>query len=284
MSGPNGWEYVRTVLCNWVIARGLTAAWNRVSAFFNSPTAPGKVLIVGPGGVGKSTLGWFLSGCQGTVDIGQYAESISKEVFSSTTERKTEFVVLPGQKKRIEATFGQIVEDLKSGEFRGVILVLAYGHHALGEISYRNHRLYDKDAPFESFVQRYLEACRNEEEMLFEQVCDAIQKCTTPIWLMIVVTKQDLWWNDHDVVHKHYSAGPYRDIRKKCIGSKEDHAFHFETAFLSLLHRNLMTGRNETLKQTVAGYDQPQQDASFKRFFQVLEGLMKWEESNGKHK
>jgi hypothetical protein len=95
------------------------------------------------------------------------------------------------------------------------------------------------------------------------------------------VTKQDLWWHEREAVESHYATGKYRNIVAKCAGGKESHEFRYETVFVSLVIRNLMTGRNETLKSTVAGYDHSHQQKSMENLLHTFEGLMDWERNNG---
>lgn len=239
--------------------------------------SPVKILVIGSGGVGKTTLASMLTGEKGSdKDHADYTETIGVESFSRSKGPKLEFVVLPGQSSRMESTSGPILEKLEHGGFGGVIFVASFGHHAIGDMSWRNHKLYNKTETEEQFLDQYLRYSREKENGLFNALCGSLSKCKKPIWLMIVVTKEDLWWSESDAVHNHYSSGVYRDLKKKCIGGRKDHEFLFERAFVSLLPRNLETGHGEVLKKTSPGYDQKHQKGSFAALVKKLHGVCSW--------
>lgn len=269
------------VLGTWAVRKGLDALFARVKTWFKA-TTPRKVLIIGPGGVGKTTLAQLFSlpPDKTSAPNGQYTESISVETSTLGNAPKVQVVVLPGQAHRIDATWKTILDELKDGRFRGVIFLLAYGHHALGDISYMNHRLYNKRKGLDDFVAKYLAECRNEEMRILKLLCNEIRQCKQPVWFMTLVTKQDLWWDERDTVKSYYESDEYLKNINECLGSKATNQFRHESVFVSLVLRNLMTGRNELLKSTVSGYDQPLQLQSFERLLQVFDGLMEWEKQH----
>ena len=272
-----------SIFVSWLGKKGLDNTWGKICKWFNEDN-PRGILIIGPGGVGKSTLAHFLSGSgQYSGDSkGDYIESISTETFKLSNDDKVQLIVLPGQAHRRVATWDSELSGVRLGKFRGVILVLAYGNHTIGDISLGNHRLYNANEGTDAFVQKYGKECLKLEIEVLKIVSEAINTCDKPIWLMTLVTKQDLWWEQRDAVQKHYSEGKFADITKNCVGNKSERQFRHESAFVSLTTRNLMMGQNELLKKTVAGYDAPLQEKSFDRLEQVLNGLMKWEAKHGK--
>ena len=271
-------------LAAWVAKRGLDSTYTRVLAWFKNES-PRKVLIIGPGGVGKSTLGAFLSAKErADCPPGEYVESLNTETYSLADDPKVQIVVPPGQQHRMDATWDSVMSDLKVGQFRGVILILAYGHHTVGDFTYKNHRLYNETNGLEAFVRDYVSDCLAIEKGILIRISEAINRCNQPIWLLTLVTKQDLWWTDQGAVEKHYGSGSYADIVKQCLGDKSGVQFRHEQVFVSLVIRNLMTGRGEFLKGTASGYDMPMQHQSVERLLQVFEGLMQWEQQHASSK
>ncbi len=106
-----------------------------------------SILIIGPGGVGKSTLARMLSGEYGSLlEIpGAYEESLGLERFRLEDNPKVELVVPPGQRHRRDATWSELERSISAGGYRGIIVTGSYGYHSLGEISYKHHRLYHGD-------------------------------------------------------------------------------------------------------------------------------------------
>lgn len=268
-----------SLLLSWGSKRGLDAAFNKVRSWFTK-ISPRGVLIIGPGGVGKSTLGKLFSEDQRT-GTGEYVESVSTETYVLSDDPCVQIVVPPGQPHRMDATWDTVFADLRDGKFRGVILIFAYGHHTIGDLSYKNHKLYKKNKGFDAFLRDYFQDCRATEEDLYTKASEAIAQCDKPTWLLTLVTKQDLWWGERDAVEKYYASGCYSDVRGKCLGRKNTTQFRHETACVSLVIRNLMTGRDELLKSTTSGYDMTIQEKSLEKLLQVFEGLMEWEEKYG---
>src|SRR5262245_52643254 len=136
---------------SWAAKKGFDTLYSKVTAWFQKPAAR-NVLILGAGGVGKTTLGQFLSSPENESASGSYVESISTEEFTLPDNLAVQIVIPPGQAHRRKATWDQCLEEVAEGKFRGVILIHAYGHHALGDISYENHKLYDPAKGLDAFV------------------------------------------------------------------------------------------------------------------------------------
>jgi hypothetical protein len=280
MSADAGWE-----IAGWAWEKrdqilGLLSElrdWFRGGKKDDAQQRPG-ILILGPGGTGKSTLGRILSGEYDLLlDLpGEYRESISAEEYELPGDPKIEILVPPGQYHRREATWTQLLADLSAGRFRGIILLNAYGYHTLGQIDFRGTALY-KERGKSGFLPAYLEERRSDELAVLKKLSDAACSTRGSLWILSLISKQDLWWPRRSEVERHYRAGDYGTM----IGELQTHLgqlrFRHEFSFASLVISNFMAGRDVTLSRNAAGYDQNLQVASLRRLFETVAALKQWE-------
>lgn len=242
------------------------------------PAGP-PCLIIGPGGVGKTTTAHLLQGdYDAALSIpGPYRESVYLETFSLKDDPATTILVPPGQQFRRDATWNGVQSSLANGEYCGVIIVNAYGYHSIGNFSYRNHRLYEGDVP--SFVQAYTADCRQEELRVVTRIAPFIRASPNKMWIINLVTKEDLWWNDRQSVHSHYVEGPYGNAIREAIRGSDARRLHVETVFASLVIANFVTGESEVLASTCSGYESTRQVESVKTLWMTLDAVKQWGES-----
>lgn len=261
----------------WVIARVKDIREWLLSSR-NPPEQPSStLLIIGPGGVGKSTAAKILSGdYDPLLDMpAEYDESLGIENFSLVDDPTVELVVPPGQKHRRDSTWHGVESALSAGEYHGIILVCSYGYHSLGEISYKHHRLYRGDDA--EFLRSYLNESREEEVRVLRRLSPHIKANNRKCWLVTLVTKQDLWWHDNQQVERHYREGPYGGEIDEIADHKGQHSFRHELILGSLVIRNFVTGVGERLAETVAGYDEQYRVSSVRRLWESLDALRQWE-------
>ncbi len=238
----------------------------------------GQILVLGAGGVGKSTLGHLLAGTAGAA-VGEYAESHRIEEFRLTDDESVSLIVLPGQRHRRDSTWRDLEKEIEDGNVRGVILVNSWGYHALGAISYKEHVLWEANPAKREFLAKFLEHCRQDEIEILRRVGENIKKSPGKVWLLSLVTKEDLWWNKRSEVLDHYQAetGGYGSAVAEIQSAKGNRDFRAEFQSTSLVISCFRTGLDEELAKNLAGYGQPEQSASFQRLFRCLEGLIEWE-------
>lgn len=211
-----------------------------------------EVLILGPGGVGKTTFGRLIS-----LDYdfrfdspGGYEESIGVDTFTIADDEQVEIVVLPGQKHRRDSSWTDVLEEIKNGRFRGIMLFSAYGHHSLGEISFKSLELYEKCGRRKrDFLSAYFESKRRDELDVLRRLQPYIETSSNPLWLLSVVAKQDLWWSERQSVERFYRYGEYGAIIASLANKRGAETFQHEFAFTSLVIQNLTSGQNEVLKK-----------------------------------
>lgn len=236
-----------------------------------------SILIIGPGGVGKSTAAQMLASTllEASSD---YEESVSLESYTLEDDNTTELIVPPGQQHRRDATWPDLQATIGAGGYRGIILIGAYGYHTLGEMSYKHHRLYrDDDEP--SFLGEFLTANRTDEIEVLRRLCPHICTNGRRSWLLTLVTKQDLWWDQHQLVKEHYRSGAYGTRIAEMIAHVGGSRLRHELVLASLIINNFSTGVQEVLATTASGYDRNLQVASVQRLYETLYALKEWEEN-----
>jgi len=241
--------------------------------------SPG-ILVLGPGGGGKSTLAMLLSkdDYNPLYDLPEgYKESVEIERCRLPGQVPAEVIVPPGQPERRAATWGDLHADLAAGKYRGVILVFAFGHLSFS-VSYKDHKLYHDDK--ERFLEEYWIAQRDEELKVFQELVPHMMASPGKLWVLTLVTKQDLWWPDTRQAWKHYTSGGFDAEIRKVYSRKEAHLFRHETVLSSLVISNFSSGAGEVLKPNAAGYDQHHQIQSLRKLFETLEALREWEAGN----
>lgn len=239
-----------------------------------------ELLIIGPGGVGKSTLARFLSGNFSPADSQRYQESIVVEEYELNNPAAS-VVVPPGQKHRRDLLWADIESGLAAGKFSGVILVMCYGYHSIGEASIPS--LIGKPSfpaasadPHQEFLDQHLQRCLKDELKVVERIAPFIARSPERIWILTVVTKQDLWFDRDTEVRTHYLRGDYGKVLKK-LHNQRKQGLQTETAFTCLITQNFQTGRNELLQNTIAGYDQARYNEALRDLLNKLTALRTWE-------
>jgi hypothetical protein len=237
-------------------------------------------LILGPGGTGKTTLAHLLAG---DVNIlidppGYYSPSLFAESIPLLGAPEIEIAVLPGQNFRLEREFTKMTGNLANGAYRGLILVVDYGHHAIESEWIKEHRLFKRKKT--AFLKSLLEEQRKEELELLDRLLPVFKAITHKFWILVIVLKEDLWSGrrERDAAVKHYRDGPWGARMNELLKSVNPERFYLHTAYASLHIQNFTTrGGRETLKRNVAGYDAVRQRQSLEELFKAFDALREWE-------
>ena len=235
-----------------------------------------EIPIFGDAGCGKSVLGKFLIGELDTAvaAAGGYRESFEIETRTINQEYPYSFVIGPGQKRRRAATWNQLFRVLESTKRPTVILnVASYGHGSfIGDRS--DHAAYRKSHSQQQFRDKYLRFNQEQELVALRELAERIKTTSNRVTMLSVVTKQDLWWNDRQVVKEHYEQGEYAEIIKQITQVRGEAGFEHKLWSISLIQLNLLLDDQFCVAQTAAGYDERLQMRNLDEFAYILGSIL----------
>lgn len=250
----------------------------RFRAFFRQRT----VLLIGAGGVGKSTIGRFLRDGMSALNLNPgYEESFDAEIEAVQHGRiKAQFLILPGQRHRRPSTWQEPLESVQNGEISDVIVVNSFGYHSIGPLGLRGEGLYqklEKNGQQDRFLDEYLKLKQSEEIEVLKFVSPYLKgRRKGPLRMMTVVTKEDLWFDQRTAVADHYCQkrrGSYDSVVEEIREALGDVSFRYEFVGMSLLIQNFIGNKDEPLRIVSNGYNQDIQNESAKSFLRALEAF-----------
>lgn len=252
----------------------LASVWKRLRRWIKRGNE--KILVVGPGGAGKSTLGKILANGPGVYEApSAYRESITTEKLDLPGDIAATLLVAPGQALRRRRTWPALLRDLTTGRSCGIINVVAYGYHSFeGELSYKELPAFEKGMTAKQFTARYIMEKQRAELDVLRELQAYLVSAPGRIWFLTVVTKQDLWWDDRRAVQRHYESGEYGGVIDEIEKLRGSHGFVHEYISASLVMQNLLSGRGEILADTTGGYDEVIQSANLQAVFETVHRLL----------
>jgi hypothetical protein len=241
-----------------------------------------RVSVFGAGGTGKSYLAELLE--DGNIDPEFFSKAYEESLFPETRKLGGlndgiwgNVIVPPGQKRRAESYWHEEYEALRDGKSTGIINVVSWGHHAFGDLSYKDTKYYQPGMSIPKFLKAYAEERRQIELAALGEIVPRIIDADNKkrIWMITLVTKQDLWWNERNLVRDFYTTGTYNNYIEQIRQSRGHQHFIHEYLSASLVTRNFTTGAGEILASTTPGYDQSLQYAHLNRLLETISNFAK---------
>jgi GTPase SAR1 family protein len=217
-----------------------------------------KIAVFGPGGTGKTTLGHFFAGTlNAQVDGSLYRTSLGIENYTLQGDLVCSLLVPPGQ-ERFRLDWTNLFRLLSAGKAGGVINVASYGYHSFEGLSYRNITLpgVNTSGTIAEFVTSYTENRRQYELDYLRLLAPRLMDADSDIWMITLVTKQDLWWKHAADVQAFYMHGEYNEIIRDITNQRGANNFTHHYLSASLVISNLISGTGELLIPNAEGYDQ----------------------------
>jgi energy-coupling factor transporter ATP-binding protein EcfA2 len=161
-----------------------------------------KILVLGATGVGKSQLMKSL-----VTEIPEAISNMNRTGFKEDIHLKISknifhFVDTPGQKEHKQRRKDEILEAMKHG-IEGIINVAAYGYH---ESRVGKNKVFDETGKIRD---DFLKERQKVEIDLLSEWTELLGDKGTSKWLITLVNKADLWWDNKDDIISHYESGEY---------------------------------------------------------------------------
>ncbi len=231
------------------------------------------IVIFGAGGNGKTSLAYTLN--QEELDNLNYKETHNTEQLKMNSDIWGHFLVAPGQERRIERYWADLLTKISTGKIAGVINVVSYGYHSvdIGNKSFKDTSYFNADR-IDNFLDDFLKEKRREEIRYLKKIAEHIKTAPNKVWMLTLVNKQDLWWNKQKEVENFYKNGEYNAIIEDIVSSRGTNHFLHEYISCSLFSCNFQIGSDFT-KRTVEGYDEPLRRANYNNFVENLNSLLR---------
>jgi ABC-type cobalamin/Fe3+-siderophores transport system ATPase subunit len=233
-----------------------------------------QIAILGAGGTGKTTLAHYLTDDAQYKSL-MYQETPIDEKIKIGQNVIGEYWVAPGQKDRRERYWGEIFREISQGNICGVIHVVSYGYHSIdARLSIEKNRHFREGMTDAEFLSVLTTENRKTEVAILQEMKHRLKDSSNKIWMITLVLKQDLWWNERDNVKDFYMQGAYKAEIEEIQAHKGKERFEHIYISASILSNNFAAG-GRILQPTAQGYDENLRLLNVNELLKQLNGFLK---------
>lgn len=257
-----GWvEPVSTAVKAASLVNSLAQTSKRIKSYsarigFWLKNGSAKIPIFGAGGVGKTTVAKVITSDNPLDLAAPYDESWLIESVDLQGPIPGQLLVAPGQIERVERHWPLLLSKIGQGKCFGLLNVVSWGYHSFAIRSMTEHNLYQEGMEAAQFMAVYTEARRQIELDMLRKIAEELSNLSQPVWMVTIVNKQDLWWDQRQDVRHYYERGEYNQVIQAIGAAIGIRNFQHEYVPASLTIGNFQTLSGEILTSTVSGYDQ----------------------------
>lgn len=203
-------ETVISEICNAITladtAQKIGKGVSRWRYYYNRLKPTLKIAVLGESGSGKSC---FLNSFGGKEYTGESTRFTESFIFVLPSGQRVEFFDCPGQ-----ATYRNERQRIKTrilnGHFHAIINVVCYGYN---ESEGTNVKIFRKGTDGNDEVaQKYLTDNRKYEIRQLKEWIDDINSQTKLKWILTLINKADVWYDEEDEVMNYYKNGEYAQL------------------------------------------------------------------------
>ena len=231
--------------------------WKRLSNRIQSGSL--QVAVFGSGGVGKTTLSKIIAGeIDPATPLGPYFSSQDIEAVKLTKDVPGMIHTVPGQKYHVSTKWHEIERGIINSVYDGIVFVSAFGFHS------SKASIQFTDEVQASNIEMELEH--------FFRITDCIKKAKKTPWLLTVFNKEDLWFDRTEEV-KELHEKRFRPVALQLRDAVGANHLMYDFTNCALGIQNLRSRDNNTLSETVAGYDSMRQQYTVSQLLELIDGL-----------
>lgn len=178
-----------------------------------------SVFIIGPPGVGKSTLGRLIAQGNTTPITGAYDLSEKKETIKIAKRWMRTVSIIPGQTQRAvrEAEWNELMDEIRESRHPIVFFVGSCGYASESKFSPTLPDQNDASA-CAGFIRKYISFRRGVELRTFEEFADRVViRAGAKLHFVYVVSKLDFWHSSLSDVVSYYSGRKFVELENKLV-------------------------------------------------------------------